>query len=109
MSHHFILDAIQSVSPERLQRAICSLASNDYHLYVTQCGAGSVAGTVMNGDGKEYTVSIGDGYMSCACLDFSYRGVRVFGTAARHACRVRLYPRRGGDRLSPHREGPGGP
>jgi SWIM zinc finger len=30
---------------------------------------------VKNGDGKEYAVSIGDGYVSCSCPDFSYRKV----------------------------------
>jgi hypothetical protein len=75
MFYQFILDALQTVSPDRLQRAVCGLADNTYHVDPAQCDTDHVSGTVMNGDGKEYAVSIGDGEVSCECPDFSYRKV----------------------------------
>jgi hypothetical protein len=75
MSDQFILRHIYNVSPDRLQRAVCGLAAGSYHVYVTQQDSEHVAGSVINGDGKEYGVSIGDGYVSCACPDFGYRKV----------------------------------
>jgi uncharacterized Zn finger protein len=64
---------IQSANPERLQRAVEGLADGTFHVYVTQQDREHVAGSVLNG--KEYGVSIGDGYLSCACPDFGYRRV----------------------------------
>lgn len=75
MSNQFILKHIYDVSPERLQKAVCGLADGSYQVYLTQQGNHHVAGSVINGDGKEYAVQIGDGYLSCECADFSYRQV----------------------------------
>jgi hypothetical protein len=75
MSHDFILRHIDDVSPERLQRAVCGLADGTYHVYLTQQDNQHVAGSVINGDGKEYACSIGDGYLSCECPDFGFRKV----------------------------------
>ncbi len=75
MSHDFILKHIVDVSPERLQRAVCGLADGTYHVYLAQQDNEHVRGSVINGDGKEYAVSIGNGFLSCACADFGYRKV----------------------------------
>lgn len=75
MAHQFILDALQKVSPDRLQRAIHGLANGSYHVYLSHYDPERVSGTVMNGEGREYAVSIGNGYVSCDCSDFAYRKV----------------------------------
>lgn len=85
MSDQFILKHIYQISPERLQKAVCGLADGTFHVYVTQRGSEHaqgehaqgehVAGSVINGDGREYTVQIGDGFLSCACADFVHRQV----------------------------------
>jgi uncharacterized Zn finger protein len=75
MSDQFILKHIYQVSPERLQKAVCGLADGTFHVYLTQQDSAHVRGSVINGDGKEYGVSIGDGYVSCQCPDFGYRKV----------------------------------
>lgn len=73
MSHAQLINSIRSESPERLQRAVCGLADGSYHVYVTEQDSEHVRGSVINGDGKEYAVSIGGGFLSCACPDFGYR------------------------------------
>lgn len=75
MSDQFILNHIYQVSPERLQRAVCGLADGSFQVYLAQQDNQHVAGSVINGDGKEYAVQIGEGYISCACPDFGYRNV----------------------------------
>jgi SWIM zinc finger len=72
-SRNSILRHIYDVSPERLQKAVCGLADGTFHVYLTQQDNEHVCGSVINVDGKEYAVSIGDGYLSCACPDFGYR------------------------------------
>lgn len=73
MSHDFILRHVYDVSPERLQKAVCGLADGSYHVYVTERDSEHVAGSVINGDGREYAVSVGEGFISCECPDCSYR------------------------------------
>ncbi len=72
-SRNSILRHIYDVSPERLQKAVCGLADGSYHVYVTERDSEHIQGSVINGDGKEYACSIGDGYLSCECADFGYR------------------------------------
>ncbi len=64
---------LAKVEAGRLAKAVEGLSDGSYHVYVTEQDSEHVRGSVINGDGKEYGCSIGDGYVSCQCKDFWYR------------------------------------
>ena len=66
---------LAKVDGQRLQRAISGLEDGSFQVYCTLHDEEHVAGSVLNGDGQEYAVNIGNGYASCDCPDAVYRKV----------------------------------
>jgi uncharacterized Zn finger protein len=66
---------LAKVDGQRLQRAVRGLESGAFQVYVEHRDQEHVDGSVLNGDGQEYAVNIGNGYASCDCPDAVYRKV----------------------------------
>jgi hypothetical protein len=63
------------VSPDRLQRTVCSLADGSLTITLTRHSETEIRALVRNGDNGEYGVTLAQGMTSCSCKDALYRGV----------------------------------
>lgn len=70
-----VLRALQHVSPDRLQRAVCGLADGSFTVTLTRHTETEIRALVKNGDGKEYGVTLSETLTSCSCKDALYRAV----------------------------------
>jgi uncharacterized Zn finger protein len=84
--HSLVLSAVRDVSPDRLQRAVCSLADGSLTITLTRQADTEIRALVRNGDNVEYGVTLAQGMTSCSCKDALYRGV-----VCKHATAVALH------------------
>jgi hypothetical protein len=70
-----ILGAIQHVTPDRLQKAICGLADGTLTVTLTRTSEADIRGLVKNTEGKEYGVTLTASLTACSCKDSLYRSV----------------------------------
>ncbi len=70
-----VLHAIQQVTTDRLQKAVCGLADGSLTVTLTRQSEGEVCALVKNGDGTEYGVTLTETVTTCSCKDALYRGV----------------------------------
>jgi hypothetical protein len=78
MTHPYstlIMSALQHVTPERLQKAVCGLADGSLTVTLTRQADNEMRGLVKNGDGKEYGVTLAEASTFCSCPDALYRGL----------------------------------
>jgi len=69
-----VLSAVQQVTADRLQRAVCGLADGSMTVTLTRQSENEIRALVKNGDGKEYGVTLTDSLTTCSCKDALYRG-----------------------------------
>src|SRR5262245_36540543 len=75
-AHHLLaLTVLKIVSPDRLQKAMTALVEGSMTILLTRQTEAEIRALVMNGDGKEYGVTITEGTITCSCRDALYRGV----------------------------------
>src|SRR5262245_8409087 len=86
LHHALVLNVLQHVSTDRLQKAVTALADGSLQMTVTRMTDSEIRALVQNGDGNEYGVTITDGAATCSCKDALYRGV-----VCKHAVAVALY------------------
>jgi SWIM zinc finger len=72
--HALVLNALQHVSPDRLQKAVCGLADGSLAVTLTRQTETELRALVKNGDQKEYGVTLAASLTSCSCKDSLYRG-----------------------------------
>src|SRR5262245_59209107 len=83
--HPLILNVLQQVTPDRLQRAVTALAEGSLTVTLTRQTATEVRAVVKNGDSKEYGVTVTETGAFCSCPDALYRGA-----VCKHATLVAL-------------------
>jgi hypothetical protein len=84
--HVLVLHAMQQVSPDRLQRAVCGLADGTLIVTLTRQFESEIRALVKNGDGKEYGITLTESLTTCSCKDALYRG-----TVCKHAVALALF------------------
>src|SRR5262245_14929098 len=84
--HSLVLAAVQQVSSDRLQRAVCGLADGTLTVTLTRQSESEIRALVKNGDGKEYGVTLTEALTTCSCKDALYRG-----TVCKHSIAVALF------------------
>ena len=84
--HSLVLQALQQVSSDRLQRAVNALVDGSLTVTLTRQAEGEMRAVVKNGDGVEYGVTLTCALSACSCKDSLYRGV-----VCKHAVAVALY------------------
>jgi hypothetical protein len=62
-----ILHAVQDVSSDRLQRAVCGLADGTLTVTLTRQSDHDLRALVQNGTGSEYGVTLTDTLTACSC------------------------------------------
>jgi hypothetical protein len=70
-ANHFplVLHTLQHVTPERLQKAVDGSVSGAYTVILTSQIEIELRGFVVNGDGTEYGVVLGEEQTLCSCKD----------------------------------------
>ena len=81
-----VLHAVQDVSVDRLQKAVCGLADGTLTISLTRQSDADIRTLVKNGDGKEYGVTLTESLSTCSCKDALYRG-----GICKHGVAVALY------------------
>ena len=71
--HTLVLNVIQQVTTERLQKAVDGFVSGAYTITVASQAQEEIRGFVVNGDGKEYGVVLSQEDTFCSCKDAMYR------------------------------------
>jgi len=71
--HTLVLNVIQQVTTDRLQKAVEGFVSGTYTVTVASQYEIELRGFVVNGDGKEYGVMLREGQSFCSCKDAMYR------------------------------------
>jgi hypothetical protein len=72
--HSLVLHAVQEVSSNRLQKAVCGLADGTLTVTLTRQSEGDIRALVKNGGGIEYGVTLTESLTTCSCKDALYRG-----------------------------------
>src|SRR5215210_2979021 len=72
--HPLILNVLQQVSTNRLQKAVHSLVEGGMTITITRQTPTEMRALVKNGDGKEYGVTLTESLTACSCKDSLYRG-----------------------------------
>jgi hypothetical protein len=72
--HSLVLTAVQQVSPDRLQKAVCGLADGTLSVTLTRQSDAEIRALVKNGNGSEYGVTLTEALTTCSCKDAMYRG-----------------------------------
>jgi len=72
--HSLVLTAVQQVSPDRLQKAVCGLADGSLTVTLMRQSATEIRALVKNGNGAEYGVTLTASLTTCSCKDALYRG-----------------------------------
>jgi hypothetical protein len=85
-THALILRALQTVTPDRLQKAVLGLCDGTSSITLTRQTETELRGLVRNGDGKEYGVTLTEALTACSCPDALYRGV-----VCKHATAAALF------------------
>ena len=83
--HPLVLNVLQHVTVERLQKAVNLLADASVTVTLTRQTETEIRALVKNGDGKEYGVTLTKTGAFCSCPDALYRGL-----ACKHATIVAL-------------------
>ena len=88
--HALVLHAVQQVSPDRLQKAVCGLADGSMTITLTRQSESEIRALVKNGEGKEYGVTLTESLSTCSCKDALYRGgiCKHGGAVALHVLRT---------------------
>jgi hypothetical protein len=84
--HSLVLSAVQHVSSDRLQKAVCGLADGSMTVTLTRQLEAEIRALVKNGEGKEYGVTLTEALIACSCKDALYRG-----GICKHAVAVALH------------------
>jgi hypothetical protein len=69
-----ILNVLQQVSPDRLQRAVTDLVKNTASITRTRTTETELRALVRTGEGHEYGVALTKTSVFCSCRDALYRG-----------------------------------
>jgi predicted nucleic acid-binding Zn finger protein len=72
-SHTLVLHAVEHVSLDRLQKAVCGLADGTLTVNLTGQSDTEVKGFVRNGNGKQYGVALTAERAFCSCPDSMFR------------------------------------
>ena len=72
--HSLLLHAVQEVTVDRLQKAVCGLADGSLIVTLTRQSESDIRALVKNGEGKEYGVTLTPSLVTCSCRDALYRG-----------------------------------
>jgi hypothetical protein len=72
--HSLILNVLQQVAPDRLQRAVTELVKNAASITCTRTTETEIRALVRNGEGHEYGVALTETSVFCSCRDALYRG-----------------------------------
>jgi uncharacterized Zn finger protein len=72
--HSLILHAVQDVSSDRLQKAVCGLADGTLTITLTRQSERDIRALVQNGTGAAYGVTLTESLTACSCKDALYRG-----------------------------------
>jgi len=75
LHHPLVLNVLQQVSTDRLQRAVNTLADGSLTVTVTRQTEAEIRALVKNSENTEYGVTITDTGVFCSCPDALYRGV----------------------------------
>ena len=81
-----ILSVLENVSPDRLQKAVEGFVSGAYQVRITRQAEAALSAFIMNGDAKQYGVTITEHGVFCSCPDSMYRRV-----TCKHAAALALY------------------
>ena len=74
--HALVLNVLQHVTTDRLQRAINALAEGSVTVTLTWRTEAEIRALMQNGEGsKEYGVTLTETLTTCSCPDALYRGV----------------------------------
>src|SRR5713101_7617594 len=85
--HALVLNVLQHVTTDRLQRAVNGLADGTIAVTLTLRTEADIRALVHNGEAnKEYGVTLTETLTTCSCPDALYRGV-----TCKHATVVALY------------------
>ena len=69
-----IMNVLQQVSTDRLQRAVTALADGSLSMRLTRQTEAEIRALVKNGEAKEYGVTLTEAAVFCSCPDALYRG-----------------------------------
>jgi hypothetical protein len=69
-----VLHAVQDVSSDRLQKAVCGLADGTLTITLTRQSERDIRALVQNGTGAAYGVTLTESLTACSCKDALYRG-----------------------------------
>jgi SWIM zinc finger len=84
--HALVLNAVQHVPADRLQKAVCGLADGSLTITLTRQSETDIRALVTNGTDSEYGVTLTESLTACSCRDNLYRG-----GVCKHACAVALH------------------
>jgi uncharacterized Zn finger protein len=84
--HPLMLNVLQHVSTDRLQRAVNALVDGSLTITLTRQSETEIRALVRNGEGKEYGVTLTETGVFCSCKDALYRG-----TICKHAVALALF------------------
>jgi uncharacterized Zn finger protein len=81
-----ILNVLEHVTMDRLQKAVETLAKDGYLIRFTTRTETEIGALVLNGDATEYSVVLTPGKAFCSCKDAMFRHVHC-----KHVAAVALY------------------
>ncbi|MGE0823232.1 MAG: SWIM zinc finger family protein [Candidatus Binatia bacterium] len=74
LQHPFILNVLQHVSTDRLQKAVNALVDGSMTITITRHTESEIRALVKNGTGPEYGLTLTPSLATCSCKDALYRG-----------------------------------
>src|SRR5262245_51319115 len=81
-----VLNVLQQVSTDRLQKAVNALADGSLQMTLTRTTENEIRALVKNGDGQEYGCTLTETLTTCSCKDALYRG-----SVCKHVTTVALH------------------
>lgn len=75
LQHPFILNVLQQVSADRLQKAVNALVDGSMTITLTRKTETEIRALIRNGENKEYRCTLSAALTTCSCRDTLYRGV----------------------------------
>ena len=90
MHQSLVLNVLQQVTTDRLQKAVTALAECSLTMRLTRQTEAEIRALVKNGKAKEYGVTLIEAGVFCSCLDALYRG-----SICKHATTLALAVLRG--------------
>lgn len=86
LHHSLVLNVLQRVSTDRLQRAVNALADGSLHITLTRATESEIRALVKNGAGQEYGCTLTEALTTCSCKDALYRA-----TVCKHVTALALH------------------